>query len=43
MGLKFIEINYLEKNTKEIPIILIDDFLSELDGNHQKLLLSKLS
>ena len=43
LGLKFIEINYLEKNTKEIPIILIDDFLSELDGNHQKLLLSKLS
>ncbi len=42
LWLKFIEIDYLIKNYKKKPIILIDDFLSEIDDKHKKLLLANL-
>ncbi len=42
LALKFLEIDYLEKNTKEIPIILIDDFLSEIDQKHKSFLLARI-
>ncbi len=42
LGLKFIEIDYLIKNTWKKPIILIDDFLSEIDDKHKDLLLANI-
>jgi DNA replication and repair protein RecF len=39
LSLKLSEIELMKKITKENPILLLDDVLSELDGNRQKYLL----
>lgn len=36
--LKLIELNFLEKNTKQKPILLLDDLYSELDEKHKDIL-----
>jgi len=37
--LKLIELKFLEENTKQKPILLIDDLYSEIDDKHKELLL----
>lgn len=43
INLKLLEILYIKKITFKNPIILIDDFVSEIDEKHQKILIEKLS
>ncbi len=40
--LKFLEINFIEMHTKQKPILLIDDLLSEIDENHKNMILNEL-
>jgi DNA replication and repair protein RecF len=40
--LKFLEIKFIEKYSEKRPILLIDDFLSELDEKHKNLILEEL-
>lgn len=40
--LKLIELKYIEEKTWNKPILLIDDFLSELDNKHKDILLSEI-
>lgn len=42
IGLKSLEIQFIENFTKKKPILLIDDLLSELDNNHKNLLLKNI-
>ncbi|MDD4151278.1 MAG: DNA replication and repair protein RecF [Candidatus Gracilibacteria bacterium] len=42
IGLKLIELKYIEEKTGNKPILLIDDFLSELDNKHKDILLSEI-
>jgi len=42
LWLKILEAQFIEKKTKQKPIFLIDDFSSELDTSHRKLLLKSL-
>lgn len=42
LALKLSEIEIIEKEREERPVLLLDDVLGELDQNHQKLLLSQL-
>ena len=41
--LKLLEAQFIEAKQAKKPILLIDDFMSELDEKHQKLLLKKIS
>jgi len=41
--LKFLEIKFIEKYANTKPILLIDDFLSELDEKHKNLILDELN
>lgn len=43
INLKLLEIQYIKKISWKLPIILIDDFISEIDENHQKILIDKLN
>lgn len=38
--LKLIEINFIERNTKQKPILLIDDLYSELDEKHKDIIMN---
>lgn len=42
LSLKLSELDFLEKQTGEMPILLLDDVLSELDRQRQGMLLSRL-
>jgi len=42
LNLKLLEIEYVKKNTLKTPILLIDDFTSELDEEHSDLLLNNI-
>lgn len=42
LSLKLAEIKLIEEETKEIPILLLDDVLSELDAQRQKFLINSL-
>lgn len=42
LALKFSEMDYIEKEKKERPVLLMDDIFSELDDNHQKAILETL-
>jgi DNA replication and repair protein RecF len=41
--LKLLELDFIKLNTGKTPIFLIDDFSSELDEIHIKILLDKIS
>lgn len=43
LSIKMSEIEILKKNTKDTPILLLDDVLSELDSNRQNYLLKSIS
>lgn len=42
LSLKLAEIKLIQEETKETPILLLDDVLSELDANRQKYLINSL-
>lgn len=42
LWLKLLELKYLEIETNKKPILLIDDFLSELDEKHKNILLDEI-
>jgi len=42
LGLKFLEIDFIEEKTNKKPILLIDDLMSEIDEKHQKEIFSKI-
>ena len=43
LSLKLSEISLVKKNINSTPVLLLDDVLSELDGNRQNYLLNSLS
>ncbi|MCR5846979.1 MAG: DNA replication/repair protein RecF [Lachnospiraceae bacterium] len=43
LSLKLAEIEIIKRNTKDNPIFLLDDVLSELDSNRQNMLLDSIS
>lgn len=43
LSLKLSEISLIKKNINSTPVLLLDDVLSELDGNRQNYLLNSLS
>ena len=43
LSLKMAEIKMIEKEKKETPVLLLDDVLSELDRNRQRMLLKSLN
>ena len=43
LSLKLAEIKLIENTTKETPILLLDDVMSELDNNRQLKLLETIS
>lgn len=42
LGLKFLELDFIEKRTNKKSILLIDDLISELDEIHKKMLLDRI-
>ena len=40
LAIRLAQINYLEKNYQDKPVLLLDDIFSELDPDHQKLVVS---
>ena len=40
LSIRLAQINYLEKTYKDKPVLLLDDIFSELDPDHQKLVVS---
>ena len=42
LSMKLAEIEIIEKNTKEKPILLLDDVLSELDSKRRNMLLESI-
>ena len=36
LALKFLELRFIEKTTKERPVLLLDDIFSELDKKHRQ-------
>jgi len=43
LGLKNLEIQFIEKNTARKPILIIDDLLSELDEKHKNLFINSIN
>ena len=43
IGLKFLLVQFLEGVSDKRPIVLLDDFFSELDTRHSRIILEKLS
>jgi DNA replication and repair protein RecF len=41
LWLKLAELSYIENETKDIPVLLLDDILSELDDEHRGMVLEK--
>ena len=40
LAIRLAQINYLEKNYRDKPVLLLDDIFSELDPDHQKIVVS---